>query len=210
LEKAVKSMIKGVVVDGLTAYAKNVSTGRFQEDVNLDVYLSGVKGEESLLYIKVFHGRKPYYRPWVEFYGISGNIKLETGLIEYFDSILEHELLSLFSQFMGPGGNIFVEYYNDEETSRQLERGFPPPVTRLGYRLFKLGFTWFKDWYFPEGFMEGGQKLQGEKPMNEEVRNRHLKETYVEAAAFLKKWEPLGINEKYIARAVERAKRILS
>ncbi|MHA1209321.1 MAG: DUF1122 family protein [Candidatus Freyarchaeota archaeon] len=43
----------------------------------------------------------------------------------------------------------------------------------LGYKLFQLGFTWFKDWYFAEGFWEGGVKLQGEKT-NEQNRNRQL------------------------------------
>jgi hypothetical protein len=30
------------------------------------------------------------------------------------------------------------------------------------------GCRWFKDWYFAEGWKEGGIKLQGEKPLNAE------------------------------------------
>ena len=48
--------------------------------------------------------------------------------------------------------------------------GFPPALTRQGYRLLEYGFTWSKDWYFSEGGHEGGQKIQGEKPLHERAR----------------------------------------
>lgn len=52
--------------------------------------------------------------------------------------------------------------------------GLPTVTTRLGFELFKRDFTWFKDWYFPEGFREGSEKLQAEKPIDEEHRLFHL------------------------------------
>lgn len=85
----------------------------------------------------------------------------------------------------------------------------PPPVSRLGYKLFKLGFTWFKDWYFAEGFWEGRQKLQGEKP-NDESRIRQFKQIYIEVEAFLEKEQSLGEHEWYAVRAVVRAKNIIN
>ena len=57
---------------------------------------------------------------------------------------------------------------------KALELSVPPHLTRLGYLLLKNGFTWLKDWYFPEGFREGAPKLQGEKSLNKDVFMRHL------------------------------------
>lgn len=187
LERAKEKVTNGIVIENFMVYAKRISKGRFREEVNLDIYLRGQKEEEHLLFIKVFHGRKPTYRPWVEFFGINSSVTLCGEVIDYFNSVFEDELLSLFSQFLGPAEDFYVEYYNDEETRRQLEVGVPPSVTRLGYKLFKLGFTWFKDWYFPEGFMEGGQKLQGEKPLDDAARNRQLEMIYSGLRVFLDK-----------------------
>jgi len=58
------------------------------------------------LYIKVHYGRKPYYQPWVELFGIDkrGNA--------YFRSSLEETLLRLFSLYIDPGGRIYVEQWD--------------------------------------------------------------------------------------------------
>jgi hypothetical protein len=157
----------------------------------------------------VFYGRPPYHSPWVEFFNISNSLRFGDKTIEYFDSVFEDKLLSIFSQNLNEGESIFVEYYEDEETRRQLGGGLPPVVSRLGYKLFKLGFTWFKDWYFAEGFWEGGQKLQGEKP-NDESRIRQLKEIYMEVKNFLDKEQSLDKHEWYTIRSVVRAKNILN
>lgn len=145
LEEAIKEIVKGIKINDFIIYAKKVSKGRFLEEENLDIFVKKEELESRLLHIKIFYSRKPYYKPWVEFFSINAQINLEGKIINYFDSIFEYELLSLFSNFLNKGGKIFIEYYNDEETRKQLERGFPIPVTRLGYNLFKLGFTWFKD-----------------------------------------------------------------
>lgn len=42
----------------------------------------------------------------------------------------------------------------------------PEVITHLGFLLFNNGCTWFKEWFLPEGGFEGGQKLQGEKPVS--------------------------------------------
>jgi hypothetical protein len=87
--------------------------------------------------------------------------------------------------------------------------GFPPPVTRLGFILFRLGFTWFKDWYFPEGLMEGGQKLQGEKPADNEAMIRHLKEIRQEVKIFLEGIPAAKGTHPILRHAVERGERVL-
>ncbi|MCS7116345.1 MAG: DUF1122 family protein [Nitrososphaerota archaeon] len=211
LENAVKAVIKGIMVNSFTIYAKRSFKGRFREEVNLDVYIRSNKGGEEafLLYVKVFYGRKPYFRPWVEFFEINSVIRLNEWAFEYFDSIFEDTLLSNFSKAIGPGGFIYVEYYNDEETKRQLDADLPIVVSRLGYKLFRLGFTGFKNWYFPEGFMEGGVKLQGEMAISDEVRDRQLKDIYNELKTFLNRMKDLEVNKSYIAKAIERAKIIL-
>ncbi len=209
LEDVVENLSNGMVINGLIVYAKKISRGRFREEVNLDLHLKKEKYEDRILDIKVFYGRPPYHTPWVEFYDIKKTISLGGEIIEYFDSILEDKLLSLFSKALKEGESIFVEYYDDEETRRQLGTGLPPPVSRLGYKLFELGFTWFKDWYFAEGFWEGGIKLQGEKP-NEESIARQLKATYENIKTFLKKEQSAEEHEWYVIRAIVRAKNILS
>jgi hypothetical protein len=69
-------------------------------------------------------------------------------LLRYYDSTVEEALLSTLSEALGPGCKIFVKYHSDKETCSDLAMSVPPVMTRLGYRLFLLGFAWFKDWYF--------------------------------------------------------------
>ncbi len=204
LKKAVETMTKGIVVSDSMIYSSKVTEGRFAEEVDLDIYLKSSAEERFLLYVKVYHGRRPYYRPWVEFFGI--NRAVDT----YLDSALEGALLRLFSRYIEPGGKIYVEYHHDRETSIALERRFPPPVTRLGYKLFNLGFTWFKDWYFPEGFMEGGLKLQGEKPLNDDAKRRHLMGIRSQVQDFLERVNAWDEQEWYVIRAMERATALLA
>ncbi len=56
-----------------------------------------------------------------------------------------------------------MEYYEDRQTLRELKEGKPPEETRLGKKLKALGYRYLRDWYYPEGWMEGGYKLQAEK-----------------------------------------------
>jgi hypothetical protein len=209
LENVVEQLSRGIIVEGFVVYAKRVSQARFREEVNLELYLKTGELEDCLLDAKVFYGRPPYHTPWVEMFDIKNPLKLGDKTVDYCDSNFEDKLLSVFSQALSQGESIFVEYYEDEETRRQLGAGLPPPVSRLGYKLFKLGFTWFKDWYFAEGFWEGGQKLQGEKP-NAESRIRQLKEIYMGVKTFLEKEPSLDEHEWYAIRAVVRAKNILN
>lgn len=208
LKLAIDTMSKGLRIDNYRLYTKKVLRGRFREEVNVDLWLRKNNADVHLMFLKVFYGRPPYYKPWVEFFNINEHVKIKNMEIDYFDSPVETALLQLFAQHIEPGENMFVEYDNDRETKKQLEVGFPEPVSRLGYKLFNLGFTWFKDWYFPEGFMEGDQKLQAEKPLNETQKMRHLERIAHHVQAFLER-----INERssewYAERTLERAHSIL-
>jgi hypothetical protein len=210
LEEAVKKIVEGIRVQDCLIYAKEVSKGRFRDEVNLDIFLKKEDKETHLLYIKVFYGRSPLYLLWVEFFGINENVKIGEEVIQYFDSSFEDRILQFFSEHLGPGDKIFIEYYNDRETANALIHDVPPPLTRLGYKLFNLGFSWFKDWYFPEGYNEGGQKLQGEKPFDDEARRRHLRYIYDTADDFIKKAANYPKDGSYISNALSRAKEILN
>lgn len=208
LKKAVQTLLDDININDLTMHAKKFGRGRFKEETNLNVYLKRDTQEKQLLNIKIYYGLKPYYRPWVEFSNITNIIKLGKT-IKYFDSIIEDNLLKLFSNYLRSGEKIYVEYNNDIETSFGLTYDFPPPITRLGYKLFNLGFTWFKDWYFPEGGYEGGQKLQGEKPLNEKSKYKHLKNISFDVQTFLNEIEKYNKNKEYVIRAKKRGENIL-
>ncbi|MEM3832067.1 MAG: DUF1122 family protein [Thermoprotei archaeon] len=208
LKDAVLKIINGVYINDFCIYAKNITKGRFSEEMNLDFYLKKHDQEAFLLSVKVFHGRKPYYRPWIEVFNINNEPKINNEKIVYFNSNLENTMLLTFSHMLENGESIYVEYYSDIETKKQLDLDFPPAVSRLGYKLFALGFSWFKNWYFPEGFMEGNVKLQAEKPINDNVKAMQLTKMYEEIIIFIKRIESFK-KEWYIINAIERAKNII-
>ena len=68
---------------------------------------------------------------------------------------------------LGPGSSLMVAYEGDE-TERALRRTVPPAATELGLVMLRAGCRWFKDWYYPEGGREGGTKLQGTLPLDDQ------------------------------------------
>ena len=199
----IRMLAGGVRLGGYTVRADRVARGRFAEEENARLLVEKGGKRARLMYVKVFHGRGRYYRRWVELYAIEPE---PLPGLRYHGSRLERELLSLVSSALGGGDKIHVEYLGDWETEAQLQRGYPEAASRLGYLLFKLGFTWFKDWYFPEGFLEGEYKLQGEKPASEEDRARQLGRMAAELKRFLR--EPCG--DWVCMRARGRAQAVLA
>ena len=208
IKDTIKQLKIGIEVDDFLIYANKEIPGRFDEEINLDIYLKRGKIELKLLIAKIFFGRG-YYKPWVELFSISPLLDLGKIQLRYFDSAIEAKILELFSKSLEPARYIYVEYEQDKETLYILQRGFAMPISRLGYELFKNGFTWFKDWYFPEGYLEGGRKLQGEKPLNETIKSTQLKKIRAEVKESLPKLKWYEKND-YITRAWIRAKMILS
>lgn len=86
---------------------------------------------------------------------------------------------------VGPGGSVMVAYEGDD-TERALRRKVPPQATPLGIVLLRAGCRWFKDWYYPEGGREGGTKLQGTLPLDEDRRRKAERALSEELQAFLK------------------------
>ncbi len=205
----VEDLKNGVLIIDDTVYTETPMRGRFKEEIDLDVFLKKDGDKAHLFYLKIFYGRRPYYRPWIELYGLNATIHLRNTDIDYFNSPLEMNVLQYLTNCIGAGENIFVDYYMDLETRKQLETGIPAAVSRLGFMLYRLGFTWFKDWYFPEGFMEGEQKLQAEKPLNELEKNRQLKKIYESVKTFLKKTEAVDRGNPQLSLIRNRAHQIV-
>lgn len=186
--------------------------GRFKEEATFELYLGSEATGARLLVLKCFAGRPPYYAKWIEVFAVQPEVELEGLRVAFAGSDLESLLLSLLAEELGGGEALFVEYTYDAETEHLLKLGAPPVVTRLGFLLFRLGFTWFKDWYFPEGFMEGDPKLQSEKPVSEEARARHVAKLREEVAAYLPELRRLKSDAKLgraAARAFDRAEAFL-
>lgn len=128
-------------------YLHKVEFGRFVEEENITLAKDG----KRLMYIKAFYGRKPYWKEWVELFHIDPS---------FFGSNFEDKLYQIISKYFR---RVFVEYYEDKQTLEELKSGKPAEETRLGSKLKALGYKYFRDWYYPEGWMEGGYKLQAER-----------------------------------------------
>lgn len=215
IELAMQDVLNGFEIDGISISAKKLRPRQFRKEGNIDISLTKNGFQSHLMFIRIYLGLGVYYRPWVEFFGIDYTLKFGDESFKYINSELEHNLISRFSNNIGPGGKIYIGYEGDLETTYELTYNYPPVITRLGYELFNNGFTWYKDWYFPEGGSEGGQKLQGEKPLDESAKQRHLESIQSEIRAFIKqvnneKLEIKGNSENYLNDALKRAKLVLS
>ncbi len=209
-EDLVKRTLGGIRVEEYTIYTKGRVAGRFPEEEILDIYLKKDSLETALLKTRLYKGWGTDYRPWIEIFSINHNPVLGEESLGYFDSAVEEKILELCSEILPPGGKLYVEYSLDKETASMLIKGAPAVATRLGYKLYHLGFTWFKDWYFPEGGKEGGEKLEGEKPLDGAAKNRHMKNIKKELSAFLfGKNSDLSGKDSYDTKALERGKEIL-
>ncbi len=188
IERLIDKLTKGAKFQDIKVFSSKPKQGRFAEEFNVDVFAQRGEDLQLLLHIKVFLGRG-HYRDWIEIFGISKEVFGEN----YFGSEIEAFILDEFSTLTG---RIFVEYFEDVETVKELSAGVPSALSRLGFELAKKGFSWFKDWYFPEGLMEGGHKLQAEKPFGREAKEKHLRNLKEEFEKFLRSCEDLNLKVK--------------
>lgn len=154
----------------------SVRPGRFPEERRFEISMDD--GGLPVLSGIAFSGRSPI-RPWMEF-------RYDPGPL----SAAEAEgLFRLLGGAVGPGGHLSVKYESPEHrtTARALAAGVPPPATPLGFLLWSAGCRWFKDWYFPEGWLEGEQKLQGNIPLDAARRRRREAEALAEVRAWLRR-----------------------
>ncbi len=186
----------GVSVGGATLRGR-VWRGRFPEESNVEVSICQGGCCGVLFHVKAFRGRPPYYRPWVEVHSVSPRGACGHSMA----GPVEDAVISLASMALGPGESLYFEYVWDPATVAELEAGVPPRLSRLGFKLLSHGFTWVKDWYYPEGFMEGAQRLQGEKPAGGEALERHLREALAEAGGLLARLGRGGLPPAALASA---------
>lgn len=195
VENDMIASLEGKYLDIYVLIIKNRSLGRFPEETNFDVFLKtsdGIVSNTPVIRGKYFAGRGKFYRPWLEIYYESPIQFNSTQTIDLSEETLDEKLFKHLSQLLPPGSHMMVAYSNHPETRKGLDRGVPPPVTALGYLLWTSGFTWFKNWYYSEGFWEGDVKLQGNKPLNSDHRKKNLREIHKDLTQFLKRDSTTG------------------
>jgi len=183
--------------------------GRFIEERNVEIQL-GKNGEwKTLLVIKEFQGRPPYYRRWFEIFNISPLLKWNGFGFIFLKSEYEERFYECIAEQLKPNEWLYLEYDYDEETAKALDLGVPVYATRLGYILFSKGFLWIKNWYYPEGFMEGSAKLQAEKQSSEDQKINQMDKICKEIKNWLLNLGSHDMKNKYMLSSIARAKHIL-
>lgn len=172
----------------LTLSADNIEEGRIKDQYYFELSVRKKEKKRNLMKFSVYEGKSPNYKPWIEMFGINRELSIENFHLKYFDSDIETKILDITGDILADGSRVFIEYQHDKDTKEELNKGVPEVCSRLGYELFKRDFTWFKDWYFSEGFHEGSQKLQGEKPIDKAHKNNHYSDIKTKVERFLKKY----------------------
>ena len=188
----IREFSEGVEAGEIRIVASEPKGGRFREEINLELFAAHGGRKDSLLVAKIFTGRGPY-RDWIEIFGINPK---PLGR-EFFGSVAERVILDRLGNLTG---RIFVEYFEDSRTAEELKKGVPPALSRLGFELARRGFSMVRDWYIPEGLMEGGHKLQGEKTSSREVLEKRLNALERELSAFLSRADDNALKERVLER----------
>lgn len=186
--------------------------GRYVDERNFALHLrrdDGAVSVKPVVFGKYFAGRQPWLKDWFDVYYLS-TATFQDGAAVDLGQGLDLELFELIYDCLEPGGKIFVAYTvgPHEKTEQALTRGFPAAATPLGHLLWRAGFRWFKNWYFPEGWREGGPKIQANKPLNAEVGRKLEEHAAAELLAFID--EPPASPDVIEREARERATQILS
>lgn len=119
--------------------------------------------------------------------------------IEAQDALFAH-----LADALTPGAYVMLSCDGFTETNWELTIDVPPAATRLGELLWIAGARWYKVWYYPEGWREGHEKLQGNTPPNE----RHRERAEAERRAELEAWLDSGSSAGFPACRA-RAERLL-
>lgn len=108
---------------------------------------------------------------WIEFTQYRTNLRVGDDPLDLRAAALELPLFDAVSALVPAGGHIMVEYDSPDQfaTARVLTLAYPHVCSPTGYLLFRAGCRSYRDWYISEGGREGPRKLQGFKPLNEEI-----------------------------------------
>ena len=186
--------LAGSELDGYTLEPRDFKKGRTERESYFNLFL--MRGDVlSLLPIAqglFFVGRGDYIKAWIEF-RYNPRAEFPDGdVVDLEEWGLSRGLFSLMGELIPPGGSMMVIYGAESHplsvaTEKGLKRDFPPAATPIGYYLWSIGLRWFKDWYFPEGWMEGGMKLQATRPLDDGVRAEREAKASEELAVFADK-----------------------
>jgi hypothetical protein len=143
------------------------------------VYSFSLAAEGRTVVSGLFYEGSRYIKPWLELdYAPLTGDELDPG---------GEALFQLLAELIPAGGHISVAYLAHRITARALLSGVPAAATPIGYLLWRCGCRWYKDWYFAEGWKEGGIKLQGEKPLTDARAQANTAKIVAELTAFVKK-----------------------
>lgn len=95
------------------------------------------------------------------------------------------ELFEALGAVLLPGAYVMLSCDGHPDSLSALSVDVPPACTALGYLLWHAGARWYKVWYYPEGWREGNEKVQGNLPVDEEHRATRTSERLEEIEAFL-------------------------
>lgn len=178
--------IEGRKIGEYFLYLGEVKKGRFPEESKFKLLLRDKENQissEAIAIGRFFKGIE-LAKPWMEI-SYREKVKIKENTIELSKAGLDIAFFQVLSELIPAGGYIMVKYLDHPTTAKALSIGVPPIATPIGYLLWKSGFRWFKDWYFPEGGMEGEPKLQANKPLNSEIERARINEIAIELKEFL-------------------------
>lgn len=155
-------------------------------------------------------GPFPAYN-WVEMVRYEPVLSLDSETLNLVAEGLDLPLFDLLSGLVPAGGHMMVEYDSPGQhaTERVLTLGLPPVASPLGYLMFRAGCRSYRDWYISEGGREGPRKLQGFKPLNQEIAREKSARLREELQRFLAEGSG-GRGDKWRELARENAARVLA
>jgi hypothetical protein len=208
--------LDGRELNGYSLELRDFKKGRTERESYFNLFLrrDGISSSIPVVQGLFFTGRGEFIKAWIEF-RYAPMVKFpDGGTVDLEMEGLTSELFDLLGAMIPPGGSMMVIYGAERhplsaDTEKGLKRDFPPQATPFGYYLWNAGFRWFKDWYFPEGWMEGGMKLQATRPLDAEIRARREEKAARELREFIEKLED-GVRTPLEDEALSRAEDVLS
>lgn len=214
-EKAIREL-KGRELGGCFLEPAGIRRGRTVKEAYFSIFLSCPVGDSAEPVVQGLYRRdvEKAFISWVEF-RYRPSVRLPgRGTFDLVEAGLTEALFLHLRGLIGPGGAFHVIYGAEphpffRETETGLRRGFPPPLTPLGAALWRCGFRWFKDWYFPEGWLEGSMKLQATLPLDAGSAEERKKEMEQEVERFVRRVQEGKVERgELLERALLRAREL--
>lgn len=214
--EALRSTLGDRELNGCYLVLRGIKAGRTEGEAYFNLFLErgGSTSLSPVVQGLYFVGRGEHIKPWVEFRYDPRCTFADGGECDLEEEGRTPGLFSLLGELIPPGGSMMAIYGAEPhpvsaDTEKGLKRGFPPMATPLGYYLWLSGFRWFKDWYFSEGWLEGGMKLQATRPLDDRARMEREARAKGELEGFI-----AGLAGAAVSRlegdALRRARDILS